>query len=151
MLQLIQPLADQVRQVLSRSIVAMAVAILAAVVGIVALGFFAAAVYLLLEEVLPPAAAAAATGGILLIVMIALLLIARSFMRPPPVPQQVAEPDRPPPSSEFEMLFRLAEQVAPQVRRHTPLLAGLTFAAGFVLGLKPEARRAVWRAATKRR
>lgn len=151
MLSLIKPFLRQVQQILSQGILALAVATLAALVGIAGLGFLAAAGYLGLREVLPPAAAAAASGAVLLLVTLILLLTARSVMRPPPPPRVVEEPTQPPPANEFEALFRLAEQAAPQARRHVPLMAGATFAAGFVLGLKPEARRALWRMVTKQR
>lgn len=141
------------REGVSQAILALAVALLAAVVGLGGFGFLTAALYLLLAQTLPPAGAAAVSGGVLLIVTVILLLIARSVLRParragePPLDATGA---RPAPANEFEALSRLAEQIGPQARRHVPLAAGLTFVAGFVLGLKPDARRALWRAVVRK-
>ena len=133
------------REALARTFAAVAIGVLSAVIGISGGGFLAAALYLALLALLPPAGAAAVTGLALLLATGVLLLTGRAFLRrgrrePPP-----ADGAR----GEAQLVTDLLAGLLPHARRHLPLVTGLSFAAGLVLGLKPSARRALWRSLTR--
>lgn len=135
-----------VRAQVGRAFVALALAIVAAVIGIGALGFFAYALHLALTTIMSEIAAAAVVGLIALVLMGLLLLIARELLRPP-------RPASPPPASEpgggsnvSEAAGHIAEAVGaltPYVRRNFREAAGIAFVAGLIMGVSPRARRAI--------
>ncbi|WP_290648771.1 hypothetical protein [Aquisalimonas sp.] len=133
------------RDAIARSFIGLAVGLLSAIVGLGGGGFLAAALYLALIPIATPAGAAALTGVALLALTGVLLLIASTYLRPrkpSPAPSGGAR-------SETEVVSELVAALVPHVRRHLPVAIGFSFAAGLVLGIKPSARRALWRSLTR--
>ena len=132
------------REALARTFAAIAIGVLSAVIGISGGGFLAAALYLALLALLPPAGAAAVTGLALLLATGLLLLTGRALLR-----RDRRQPPADGARGEAQLATDLLAGLLPHARRHLPLVTGLSFAAGLVLGLKPSARRALWRSLTR--
>jgi hypothetical protein len=125
---------------IGRWLAAMALLLLACVLGLAALGFGCAAVYLSLSRVISPPLAAAATALIALAVALIIALIGRSL---------AAKPEQRPVASGPASLAslappRVADAMA-TLRGHVPAVAVAALLAGFALGVSGRLRRAVWR------
>lgn len=125
---------------IGRWLTAMALLLLAGMLGLAALGFGCAAVYLSLSHVTSPPLAAAATALIALAVALICALIGRGLAakrRQPPVasgPASLASLAPP----------RVADAMA-TLRGHAPAVAAAALLVGFALGVSGRLRRAVWR------
>lgn len=109
--------------------------------GLAGLGFLLAALYLGLAAWLTPAWAAAATGLIILGVVTLALLLARLRAAGRATRQRTGTP------SGAAVGALAAERLRGAMEDHRLLVTGGAFSLGFYLGVNPEARRAVGRAA----
>lgn len=135
-----------VRAQLTRALVAMVFALLAAIVGVGGLVYVGYALYLALAEVMANATAAAIVGGIALLLMALLLVFARAMLRPPKPPSPPPATSREGGGSVSEAATHFANAIdalTPYVRRNFREAAGVAFVAGFIMGVSPRARRAI--------
>jgi hypothetical protein len=125
---------------IGRWLAAMALLLLACVLGLAALGFGCAAVYLSLSRVTSPPLAAAATALIALAVALIIALIGRSLAA-----KREQRPVASGPASLASLAPpRVADAMA-TLRGHVPAVAAAALLAGFALGVSGRLRRAVWR------
>lgn len=132
-------MADRITQALT----VLVVALLAGVVALAGLGFFAAALYMALATLVPPAGAAALTGVAALVLALLLLLLCRTMVKPKVRPQTPPPEGQPDAAHGLEDAMRLGADLAPLVRRNFRVVAGAAFVGGLVLGISPRARRAL--------
>lgn len=123
--------------VLERVLGALAVAILAAVVGVGGLGFLAYAGYAALTLVMPPAVAGALMGLFCLLVSALLFLACRGVAR------SRSRRDAGGGNGNAEVAALLGRYAGGAVRSHFREAAGIAFVSGLVLGISPRARRAL--------
>lgn len=128
---------------IARAFAALAVAILAAVVGIAGLGFFAFAAYTALALVSPPPVAAALVGILCLVVAAVLLLIGRAVLRPPRRQGTASARRGEDGLRDSELAAQLGRQAGAFVRSNFREAAGVAFVSGLVLGVSPRARQAL--------
>ncbi len=128
---------------IARAFAALAVAILAAVIGIAGLGFFAFAAYTALALVSPPPVAAALVGVLCLVVAALLLLIGRAVIRPPRRQGTASAGRGEDGLRDSELAAQLGRQAGAFVRSNFREAAGVAFVSGLVLGVSPRARQAL--------
>lgn len=124
---------------------ALAVALAAVVLALVGGGFLFAALFLWLASVMEPALAALATGLVVLAAAGVVALIGRMLVRVrravPAAPLSGATPTDVAAVAGSE----LGVAVAAWLRAHLPQLALAAAGAGFVVGVSPRLRAALWR------
>lgn len=134
-----------VRETVIQTLLSVAVLLFSLLVGFVGVGFLVAGLYLALETWLPPAGAAATTGFILLLTALIMVLSCRAALSRTPTPE--AQPDSIADLlKDAESMSRMTRHLEGTLKRHFPIAAGSAFAAGFYLGVNPDARHALGRA-----
>lgn len=140
-----------IKQTVAQALLSFALLGFSVLIGLTGVGFLVAGLYLALAEWLGPAAASAATGFIILMATLVLLVICKAIVSPgkkaPKAPEDNQQPDNLAGLMRDAAALRDAKShLENTIREHRPLITATTFAAGFYLGVNPEARHSLGQA-----
>lgn len=140
-----------IKQTVAQALVSFALLGFSVVIGLTGVGFLVAGLYLALAELLEPAAAAVATGFIVLMASLVLLAICKAIVSPGKKASKAPEGNQPPDNlgglmRDAAALRDARSHLESTIREHRPLITATTFAAGFYLGVNPQARHSLGQA-----
>lgn len=160
-------LAADARDAGSRLVVMLVLVLVAALLAVGGLAILFAALYLWLETLMPPALAALATAGAVFATALLLLLIGRWKSAPPRArlrglgvatlsgslaagaPGSGPAGGEPPPSAPADLAAAVGSEIglasAGLLRGHAAEVVITAAAAGFIVGVSPRLRQAIWR------
>jgi apolipoprotein N-acyltransferase len=140
-----------IKETLAQALISFALLGFSVLIGLTGIGFLVAGLYLGLTHWLEPAVASAATGFIILLATVMLLLICKAVLSPAKKP--VKRTENTPPDDNLAALLQDAaalrdakSRLESTIREHRPLITATTFAAGFYLGVNPQARHSLGQA-----